>query len=129
MEGQGLPGGPPSWGPLQGLCCSRGAEAGEAHDLLDSTPVSRSLNFGEEETVSNASFTAGPLLPRELAERGELALEDGSRYRGQWRGQHRHGHGVLVRPEGQSYEGGFEQSRAHGHGIWRCGLGGKALHL
>jgi hypothetical protein len=62
-------------------------------------------------------------LRNELLERPEMGLADGSRYRGQWRGDLRHGIGVLVRRDGQWYEGTFADGRAHGHGTFRTATG------
>mmetsp|Transcript_82143 Transcript_82143/g.227836 ORF Transcript_82143/g.227836 Transcript_82143/m.227836 type:complete len:355 (+) Transcript_82143:36-1100(+) len=116
------------WAPLQQLCCSgQQGEAGEADDVCD---LPQSFPFHQqfrEESVSTSSLgsliTTGlvspPGLVRDLVERSEVLLEDGARYRGQWSGRHRHGHGVLSTTDGQSYEGSFERSRAHGHGMWR----------
>jgi len=56
---------------------------------------------------------AEPLLEK----RPEVVLKDGSRYTGHWRGQERHGQGVLVSAEGWRYEGSFEENQAHGAGF------------
>merc|ERR1719197_347230 len=57
------------------------------------------------------------------AERRERTVAEGARYKGQWKGEHMHGHGRLTKSDGQIYEGHFENSRAHGHGLWQEGTG------
>jgi len=47
----------------------------------------------------------------------EKVLKDGSQYSGQWRGDVRHGQGILVSPQGWKYEGLFESDQAHGSGF------------
>mmetsp|Transcript_53794 Transcript_53794/g.99439 ORF Transcript_53794/g.99439 Transcript_53794/m.99439 type:complete len:439 (+) Transcript_53794:104-1420(+) len=68
--------------------------------------------------VSSSSF-------QELEERPAVELEGGARYTGQWRGQDRHGEGVLEKPDGQRYEGGFAFGRAHGYGIFYAASGNR----
>jgi len=59
----------------------------------------------------------------ELEEREEAEVEGGAVYKGQWKGQVRHGKGILVRPDGQRFEGYFEDGRAHGHGVFTAADG------
>eukprot|EP00929_Paragymnodinium_shiwhaense_P034365 TRINITY_DN18714_c0_g1_i1.p1 TRINITY_DN18714_c0_g1~~TRINITY_DN18714_c0_g1_i1.p1 ORF type:complete len:435 (+),score=72.92 TRINITY_DN18714_c0_g1_i1:86-1390(+) len=52
---------------------------------------------------------------QQLEERPEVLVGDG-RYKGQWWGDQRHGHGRLTRADGSWYEGYFVDGKAHGHG-------------
>jgi hypothetical protein len=52
-----------------------------------------------------------------LVERSEVEdAETGEKYKGQWRGEKYHGHGMLCRPGGSWYEGDFAAGKADGKG-------------
>jgi len=53
-----------------------------------------------------------------LEERAEAEVEGGYSYAGQWKGQVRHGQGVLDRQDGVRYAGTFVDGQAHGRGIF-----------
>jgi len=117
-------------GPFERLCCAN--QDNEKYQVYQSTEID-STRLVHEELVSSPTtsdfFSVGPGTPKaawatgsqktELVEQKEKMVEDGSRYRGQWKGNFRHGHGFLTMADGQTYEGNFEDSRAHGHGVWQ----------
>lgn len=59
-----------------------------------------------------------------LEERPDVSIGSGARYKGQWRGTRRHGHGRLVQDSGDIYEGQWEQNLAHGRGKYVYSDGG-----
>eukprot|EP00435_Cladocopium_sp_Y103_P055755 s615_g18.t1 len=75
--------------PFREVCCSN--SAAEHSDVYDGAQ-NQTLIYGEE--------------------------DGGARYKGQWRGNMRHGHGVLTRADGHRYEGAWLDNRAHGHGTF-----------
>lgn len=68
--------------------------------------------------MSESCTRVSDYLHVEQVEKVEVEVESGMYYKGQWRGDHRHGHGLLRRPDGSSYEGTFVESRAHGYGTY-----------
>ena len=62
-----------------------------------------------EKSVSDlhASAIRQSASAAELEEKGETKQQDGSVYKGQWKGQLKHGKGVLTYPDGAVYEGSF----------------------
>lgn len=51
------------------------------------------------------------------SELSDVVDDGGARYRGQWLGDQRHGHGVLTQLDGERYEGQFRKGTAHGRGF------------
>merc|ERR1719375_2564974 len=80
------------------------------------TPAARyqssSLAMGQAPGADQAAATDN----LELQEVAEMDVGNGSRYKGQWRGQQWHGYGTFTRPNGQIYEGEFVENRAQGKG-------------
>lgn len=102
--------------PFREVCCSN--SAAEHSDVYDGAQ-NQTLIYGEEDVapapqiakLEGAKFA-------DLVEKPEMEVEGGARYKGQWRGNMRHGHGVLTRADGHRYEGAWLDNRAHGHGTF-----------
>ena len=60
-----------------------------------------------------------------LTERDEVEVEGGAKYKGQWCGNVRQGHGVIIQPDGSRYEGHFHDGQASGHGSFVATNGNK----
>ena len=57
----------------------------------------------------------------ELEFRPEYIFDNGAIYKGQWKGEHRHGVGVQIWPDGAKYEGNWLNNKAHGSGkFWHA---------
>ena len=53
-----------------------------------------------------------------LEERDEYVFKNGARYKGQWKGNVRHGYGTQVWPDGARYEGYWKNNKADGKGTF-----------
>ena len=49
-----------------------------------------------------------------VEERPEYVFKNGAKYRGQWKGEHRHGRGEQIWQDGARYEGDWRYNKAHG---------------
>lgn len=55
-------------------------------------------------------------IPHDISNDKEYVVREGVKYRGQWNGEHFHGHGLLIRDDGSCYEGEFVWGEAQGRG-------------
>ena len=51
-------------------------------------------------------------------DRDEFIFENRAKYKGQWKGQVRHGVGTQIWPDGAKYEGHWKNNKAHGKGTF-----------
>eukprot|EP00913_Durusdinium_trenchii_P024990 g23455.t2 len=104
--------------PFREVCCSN--STAEHSDVYDGAQ-SQTLIYGEEDVAPAPQVAAkveGGTKFADLVEKPEMEVEGGARYKGQWRGNMRHGHGILTRADGHRYEGAWLDNRAHGHGTF-----------
>ena len=52
----------------------------------------------------------------ELEERDEEILPNNAVYKGQWKGETKHGYGIQIWPDGAKYEGYWKNNKANGKG-------------
>merc|ERR1719188_1130911 len=110
---------PLSCGPFRKFCCAPARDQNERGEVYESQEANKMYLYGEEAVASPQLLDLSEQRgPGGLCERPPVILEDGARYKGQWRGLQRHGHGILTRSDGGEYEGGFENNRAHGRGVF-----------
>lgn len=55
---------------------------------------------------------------KDCEEREEFVFENRAKYKGQWKGNARHGLGNQVWPDGAKYEGHWKNNKAHGQGVF-----------
>lgn len=124
---------------LRGLhyCCSEGnaddddfqSSSGWQNTFMDTEeePIRRTIGsgYGSRSAYGSAYYPAKKERPKQwargyedegLEERVETEVEANYTYQGQWKGDTRHGHGVLKRTDGIRYEGNFVCDQAHGRG-------------
>ena len=53
-----------------------------------------------------------------VEDREEYVLKNGAKYRGQWKGDCRHGYGEQTWADGARYAGDWRFNKAHGKGIF-----------
>ena len=100
-------------------CCSANNDNNEGKvmnmdDMIAKRQLSRTpVPVLAEKSVSDlhASAIRQSASAADLEEKGETKLSDGSLYKGQWKGQVKHGKGVLTYPDGAVYHGNFELLR------------------
>lgn len=64
--------------------------------------------FHEKSSIDDYKSTDRPQLNEGLTEKPETKLDDGSTYKGQWRGDKKEGRGVLKYLDGAVYEGNYQ---------------------
>eukprot|EP00439_Symbiodinium_sp_Y106_P073380 s205_g13.t2 len=105
--------------PFREVCCSN--NAAEHSDVYDGAQ-GQNVVYNEEDVapVPQIADIQGKAKAQasELVQKPEVEVEGGARYKGQWKGNMRHGHGVLTRADGHRYEGAWFENRAHGHGTF-----------
>mmetsp|Transcript_61331 Transcript_61331/g.146058 ORF Transcript_61331/g.146058 Transcript_61331/m.146058 type:complete len:458 (-) Transcript_61331:61-1434(-) len=112
-------------------CVESGARAAAEDGVAEGRSGLHRHALSEEKVLDPRTAYPSRAMPvasssfQELEERPPVELDGGARYTGQWRGQERHGEGVLEKPDGQRYEGGFAFGRAHGYGIFYAASGNR----
>jgi len=95
-------------------CCKCDGEE-EIESGNDHLVKQQALWSGDDDGDNSELFpnTEAPALSTEqLQDRGQVLLEGGAVYTGQWLGEHRHGRGAISWPDGGRYEGQFREGWA-----------------
>jgi hypothetical protein len=72
----------------------------------------------DEENWDAESAQSEPDNFNDCEERNEHIFDNGAKYKGQWKGNVRHGYGVQIWPDGARYEGYWKNNKAHGQGTF-----------
>jgi hypothetical protein len=67
------------------------------------------INYDEDDIMKKLVRDNADLQYRE-----EFVFENGAVYKGQWKGDNRHGYGEQIWPDGAKYEGYWKDNKAHG---------------
>jgi hypothetical protein len=100
-------------------CCQNGSTA--KNDMYDPKLHAGESPLSEEAVGAKGRETpSAPAAVKARADKSvelpEKEVEHGAKYKGQWKGNVRHGVGILTRADGQTYEGAFVEGQAHGKG-------------